>query len=406
MKRVIFVDDEVRILDGMRRMLRSMRNKWEMAFAPSGQMALDMMAASPFDVIVSDMRMPEMDGATLLEQVQQRYPETVRIVLSGHTEMAAAFRVVPIAHQFLAKPCDPETLYMAIERTCHLQAMLTDKAVRSMVGALSDLPALPRTYDTLNRALADPDSSLTRISSIIERDIGITAKILQLANSAFFGNAQPVANIQSAVGYLGLNTLKCLVLSLEVFKVFASKKAVPGISLKAMERHAQITAHIVARLPVPKHLAEVAVASAMLHDVGKLVQVWKLPESLMETMRKSKAERVPVYKVEEQANGFSHAEIGAYLLGIWGLPYPVVETVALHHAPARVPHQAFDAIVAVHVADLLAHSVDPAQDEVYTGSILEESSADLERMHVLDQVAAWQEMVKDVPDLVDEERAA
>jgi DNA-binding NtrC family response regulator len=113
MKRVIFVDDEARILEGLRRMLRPMRNQWEMAFAPGGQAALDVMATTPFDVIVSDMRMPGMDGAALLEQVREHYPEVIRIVLSGHTEMATALRVVPIAHQFLAKPCDAETRFIS-----------------------------------------------------------------------------------------------------------------------------------------------------------------------------------------------------------------------------------------------------------------------------------------------------
>jgi HD-like signal output (HDOD) protein len=194
--------------------------------------------------------------------------------------------------------------------------------------------------------LADPDSSLLKIAGIIEQDIGISAKILQLANSAFFGTSQPVANIQTAVGYLGLNALKCLVLSVEIFKVFKPRTQVPGFSLDAMQRHAQLTTHIVSRLPVPKHFMDVALVSCMLHDVGKLIQAWKLPERFAETIKKSAEDRVPLYRVEEGAHGFSHAEIGAYLLGIWGLPYPVVETVALHHSPNRVPRQGFDAIAA------------------------------------------------------------
>jgi len=406
MKRVLFVDDEIRILEGLRRMLRPMRNEWEMAFAPGGQAALDLMAHSPFDAIVSDMRMPEMDGATLLQQVRERYPEVIRIVLSGHTEMSTALRAVPIAHQFLAKPCDAGTLRLAIERACHLQALLTDSCVRSTVGALGDLPALPRIYDALNKALADPDSSLRKISGIVEQDIGISAKILQLANSAFFGSSEPVANIQSAVGYLGLNALKCLVLSLEIFKVFAPRTNVPGYSIDAMQRHALITAHIVARLPVPKHLADVAFVSSMLHDVGKLIQAWKLPESFAETIRQSADEHLPLYKVEERARGFSHAEIGAYLLGIWGLPYPVVETVALHHAPTRVPHQGFDAIAAVYVANLLAHRVDPVPAKADPESDLTQFEQDLAALGVLDSIPAWQQMASDVPALMAEAEAA
>jgi len=400
MKRVLFVDDEVRILEGLRRMLRPMRDEWEMEFAPGGEAALDAMSECPFDVIVSDMRMPGMDGASLLEQVRKRHPQVVRIVLSGHTEMTSAMRVVPIAHQFLAKPCEAEMLRLAIERACHLQALLNDGSVRSMVGSLGDLPALPRIYDALNRTLADPDSSLLKISAIVEQDIGICAKILQLANSAFFGSAQPVTNIQSAVGHLGLNALKCLVLSLEIFKVFEPKTKIPGFSMDAMQRHAQITAHIVARLPVPKHLAEVAVVSSMLHDVGKLILAWKLPRRFAAAIGQSAKSQQPLHKVEERIHGFSHAEIGAYLLGLWGLPYPVVETVALHHSPNRTPHQGFDAIAAVFVANLLAHRLEPVSEQFDPESDIAQFEEDLMALGLLDKLCVWQDMVKDVPALV------
>lgn len=397
MKRVLFVDDEVRILDGLRRMLRPMRNEWEMAFTSGARAALDVMAGSPFDVIVTDMRMPGMDGAALLEQVREHYPEVIRIVLSGQTEMATALRVAPIAHQFLAKPCDAGRLRQAIERACHLQALLTDISVRSLVGGLGDLPALPRIYDALNKALGDPDSSLAKISSIVEQDSGISAKVLQLANSAFFGSSRPVTSIQNAVGYMGLNALKCLVLSVEIFKVFAPKTKVPGFSMDAMQRHALLTAHIAARLPVPKHFAEAAFVSSTLHDVGKLIQAWKLPVGFAETIRESTDEHLPLYKVEERAHGFSHAEMGAYLLGIWGLPYPVVETVALHHSPNRVPHQEFDAVAAVYVANLLAHRIEPAHDQPDSESDLEQSEQDLAELGVLDSIPEWLDEVKDLP---------
>jgi HD-like signal output (HDOD) protein len=406
MKRILFVDDEVKILEGLRRMLRPMRNEWEMDFAPGGQAALDLMAASPFDVIVSDMRMPGLDGAALLEQVCARYPQVVRIVLSGHTDVAAALRVVPIAHQFLAKPCDTGMVRLAIDRACQLQALLTDGSVRSLVGGLGDLPALPRIYDALNKALADPDSSIAKIANIVEQDIGISAKILQLANSAFFGSAQTVTNIQTAVNYMGMNALKCLVLSVEIFRVFKPKTSVAGFSMDAMQRHAQLTARIAARLPVPKHFAEIAFVSSMLHDVGKLIQAWKLPESFAENMRQSAEENLPLYKLEERAHGFSHAEIGAYLLGIWGLPYPVVETVAFHHAPNRVPHRELDPIAAVYVANLLAHRLEPAFRNADPECDLMHCEQDLAALGVLDQMPAWEEMVKDIPARMADSEAA
>ncbi len=358
MRRILFVDDESRILEGLQRMLRPQRHEWEIAFAQGGEAAIALLEATPFDVVVSDMRMPGMDGAALLSHVREHFPQMVRIVLSGHTELSTALRVVPVAHQFLAKPCDAQTLRVAVERACHLKALLSDESIRRTVTALGDLPSLPRTYEALTQALADPDTSLAKVGRIVEQDVGISAKVLQLVNSAFFGVSHSMTNVQSAVSYLGINTLKSLVLSVEIFRAFKPRGDLPGFSLEKLQQHAQITAFIAARLPVAKHLADIAMVAGLLHDVGKLIMAWKRSDQFRTMLVNASENNCPLYKVEEKAMGFSHAEIGAYLLGLWGLPYTIVEAVALHHAPGRVPHQSFDAISAVYTANLLAHELE------------------------------------------------
>ena len=399
MKRILFVDDEARLLEALRRMLHPHKLEWEMEFAPGAGAALALMESRTFDVIVSDMRMPGMDGAALLARVRERYPQVVRIVLSGQTEMATALRAVPVAHQFLAKPCDGEMLRIAIERACHIQALLTDESVRGCVGALGDLPALPRIYGGLTSALSEPEVSLQRIADIVEQDVGISAKILQLTNSAFFGIPTVVTNVQNAVSYLGFDILKCLVLSVEVFRVFAPKASTPGFSLDALQRHATLTAHIVSRLSVPRHLTDVAIVSCMLHDVGKLIEAWKLPDRFALAMETSVNDRQPLYRVEEQAYGFSHAEVGAYLLGLWGLPYSVVEAVALHHAPNRVPHQSFDAIGAVYVANILAHRLEARSGEDAHRFDFEMHREDLVTLGVWEKIEGWCEGTGDITGL-------
>lgn len=399
MRRVLFVDDEPKILEGLRRMLRPQRHEWEMAFAPGGEAALALMEASPFDVIVSDMRMPGIDGAALLCRVREQYPQTVRIVLSGHTELSTALRVVPVAHQFLAKPCDAEMLRVAVERACHLKALLSDDTIRRTVAGLGDLPSLPRTYEALMQSVADPDVSLHQVSKIIEQDVGISAKVLQLVNSAFFGIAHSMTNIQSAVSYLGINTLKNLVLSVEIFRAFKPQRNLPGFSLEKLQHHAQLTAHIAGRLPVPKHLADIAVVAGMLHDVGKLILAWKLSEQFGKMLVEASGARCPVNIVEERHNGFSHAEIGAYLLGLWGLPYTVVEAVALHHGPNRVPHQNIDAISAVYAANLLAHELEEAASGSTPTYNLENYQEELATLGVKELIPEWRAIAKGVPDL-------
>ena len=210
MKSILFVDDEPMVLQGLQRMLRPHRAIWDMSFATSGAEALAMLEGKPFDAVVTDMRMPGMDGATLLEQVRERYPAAIRIVLSGYFEQEAAMRALPVAHQFLAKPCDPMKLRHAIERTVGFVGLLPDVALRRVVGAIGKLPTLPRTSALLVQSLQNPDVQMDEIAAIVERDVGITAKILQLVNSAFFCLPNYVTSVRMAVSYLGLDTLKQL----------------------------------------------------------------------------------------------------------------------------------------------------------------------------------------------------
>ena len=402
MRRVLFVDDEPKILEGLRRMLRPQRHEWEMAFAPGGEAALAMMEATSFDVIVSDMRMPGIDGAVLLRRVRELHPQVVRIVLSGHTELSTALQVVPVAHQFLAKPCDAEMLRVAVERACHLKALLSDESIRRKVTALGDLPSVPRTYEALTQALGDPDTALTTVAKIVEQDVGVSAKVLQLVNSAFFGISNPITNIQSAVSYLGINTLKNLVLSVEIFRAFKPTHELQGFSLEKLQEHALLTAHIAARLPVPKHLADIAIVAGMLHDVGKLILAWKLSGHFEKLLAQALVARCPVNQVEEATAGFSHAEIGAYLLGLWGLPYTVVEAVALHHRPNRVPRQNFDAISAVYIANLLAHDLEKSAGEEPSAYNLQSYQEEFAKLGIAEMIPEWQAMAKEIPQLVAE----
>jgi DNA-binding NtrC family response regulator len=152
MKRILFVDDESRILDGIRRMMRTERERWEMEFALGGEAALLAFDSGNFDVVVSDMRMPGMDGATLLTHIRDRSPASVRIILSGHTELEAAIRAIPVAHRFLAKPCDAVALRETLERACTLQDLLSRAEIRRVVSTIGELPSLSATVATVLKA--------------------------------------------------------------------------------------------------------------------------------------------------------------------------------------------------------------------------------------------------------------
>lgn len=355
MKRILFVDDEVSILDGLKRMLRPMRAEWEMAFAPGGEQALALLATGPFDVIVSDMRMPGMDGAALLEVVREKYPGVLRIILSGYTELQASLRAVPVAHQFLLKPCDPDMLRAGISRATSLGEVLDSRMLTSLVGALRDLPSLPRVFAELKLALGDPKTTIDQVTRIVERDIAVSAKLLQLVNSAFFGLARDVTDVKTAVSCLGMTVLHDLVLTLEVFRSFSANEFVSENYLEAFHLHAHLTARIAAGISQNHRLSPGVVLAALLHDVGKLVIAERTPAHFARALDQARAESRPLFEVEEQLTHISHAEVGAYLLSLWGLPYSLVEAVAHHHHPRRVPQNGVDMVLVVHVANLLAH---------------------------------------------------
>lgn len=313
-------------------MFRPQRKHWEMSFVTSGAEALAMLASRPCDVIVTDMRMPGMDGATLLEQVQERYPGVVRIVLSGHVEMEAALRAAPVAHQFLSKPCDAEKLRETIERACDWRAKLTDEGICRVIGAVGRLPSQPATCASLLAAVQDPDTNVGRVVRLIENDVGIAAKVLQLVSSAFFGCRNEVRSIREAVNYLGLETLKQLVLSVEILRTFQPMH-IRGFALTDFEAHSRLAAGIAAQLPAQKGVASAAVVAALLHDTGKLVLATRLPGQFELALRTAQERAVPLHTVEEDLLGTGHAEVGAYLLDLWGLPEDIVEAVLKHHRP-------------------------------------------------------------------------
>ncbi|MGA2813527.1 MAG: response regulator [Candidatus Acidiferrum sp.] len=355
MKRILFVDDEVNILDGLKRMLRPMRGEWEMSFATGGEAALAILEASPCDVIVTDMRMPEMDGAALLEKVRERHPGVFRIILSGYTELQASLRAVPVAHQFLMKPCEPEALRAGIARAASLGNILDSRMLTSLVGGLRDLPPLPRVFAKLKLALADPNTSMEQISRIVEQDVAVSAKLLQVVNSAFFGLARNVTDIKSAVVCLGMSVLQDLVLTIEVQRSFTPNEFLTEEFLEGCQRHAQLTARIAGGIAHEVRLTPAVVLAALLHDVGKLVIAERTPAHFARVLEEAEVEHIPLFAAEERLIHISHAEVGGYLLSLWGLPGDVVEAVAHHHHPRRVSHSGIDMVLVVYLANLLAH---------------------------------------------------
>lgn len=353
MKRILFVDDESRVLDGLRRLLRGQRREWEMVFALGPHEALAELEAGPFDVVVTDMRMPEMDGAELLGRVERAHPQTVRLVLSGHSELDSVLRAAKTAHQFLSKPCEGQVLVETIQRTCLLQGLLRSPELLRIAGDLEPLPALPRAFEALNRALDAPEVSLTAVGEIVQSDPALCAKLLRFVNSSFFGVRQEISDPQHAVSYLGVQALRNLVLSLEVFEAPGTENAPDVDFVATLQRHSTQVARL-ARAVVGGGPGESdAFVAGMLHDVGLLLLASRAPQLLEDVSAGVRDSGRPLCVVEGEVLGVGHAELGAYLLGLWGLPAPIVEAVAHHHHPSRGGSRGLDALAAVYVAEAL-----------------------------------------------------
>lgn len=354
MNRVLFVDDEPSILSGLRRMLRPYRNDWDMSFTEGGEQALGLMEQNPFDVVVSDMRMPGMDGVELLSKVKQEHPDTIRIALSGHAEMEMLLESVQVTHQFLSKPSDGEHIRNVISQALALRKMLDNPKLRACISSVDMLPSLPSLYSRVTAVAASPDGTLKEIGEIIGEDISMTAKILQIVNSAFFGLAREISSAEEATTILGLDVIRSLILSAKVFSRYEQSDCAADLEL--LNLHCQRVGILAKTIAKQEGLApkacDFALMAGMLHDIGKLILATSFPEQYREAYKNQ--EKLDS-QLECEAFGVSHAEIGAYLLGVWSLPNPVVEAVAYHHIPNKAIEHRFSSLTAVHIADALIY---------------------------------------------------
>jgi len=397
-RRILFIDEEPRVLAGLRRALYSERDAWEMVFAQSPQPALEAFDEAPFDVIVTDIRVPGDDGE-LLRGIMSRYPSTVRIVLSSEAQRETMLRAVGPMHQYLAKPCDPDTLKATLARACALSNLLTNERLRRLVTQMERLPSLSSLYFDIMDELRSPDPSAKRVGEIIAQDLGMSAKVLQVVNSAFYALRQQVSSPAHAVVLLGLDSIRILVLSLHVFQQFESLP-VWRLPLNALWRHSILVAmaakRIVDRETADARAADRAFMAGLLHDVGKLVLAVNLPKEYGAAMDRAEVRHIALHEAEAEVLGATHAEVGAYLLGIWGLPDTIVMATAHHHSVRGSEERTFGPLSAVHICNALVSEVTHLARIGARPTIDERHVAEL---GLLDRLACWRDVVQETVTL-------
>lgn len=335
---VVFVDDEPLVLAALGNRLRRQRKVWDLSFCETGADALAKIAANPPAIVVADLGMPEMDGAELLTRVREVAPGAIRIALSGQVDSEAATRLLSIAHQYLAKPCDVDWIVRAVERRQQLASTVGSPEVIAIVAACPSLPAAPKTYAKLSALLAKPSWSVDEVARVVEADAMLTAKIVQIAASPFFGFRRPVTTVREAVRVLGASVVSRLVLGLESGQSFPPELR-SMIDLEAHARHAQAAAAAAAEL-APPELAMDAYVAGLVHDLGVLVLALARPDEVRALQARAEGDEERLVQLERETWGFTHADVGGALLSLWGLPCSIVDAVLKHHDEGELPELA------------------------------------------------------------------
>jgi HD-like signal output (HDOD) protein len=351
---ILLVDDDPNMGERLCRLLKPLESDWNMISVRSGHEALTTLAAQRCDVIMTDMRMPVKDGVQLLEEVRTGYPHVVRVLLTEPSDQEAVLRSSGSAHQCLPKSSPLQAFQSTITRACAIQELLRNEVLLKLVSGMQTLPSLPTLYREVMQELQSPDASIEKIGQIISKDLGMLTKMLQVVNSPFYGLPRRISSATQAVALLGLETIKSLVLSMKVFSQFESS-AQTFFSLDILWNHGMTTgryARMIAKgQGTETRDMEDAFTAGLLHDVGLLVLATNVPDQYTETLALMN-QGIAESEAERQVLGATHAEVGGYLLGTWGLSDPIVEAVAFHHDPGRSAGHAFSPLAAVYIANV------------------------------------------------------
>ena len=357
---ILFVDDEQQILDSLRLSLRNLRSEWDMTFVTEGREALELFDIKSHDVVVTDLRMPGIDGATLLREIRRKNPTTARIILSGYSDHEAALKNICLANEYLCKPCPTQDLILTIRRALNLREFIENSKLKEVIAKIDNIPALPNSYIELNEALLDRNVSTKKIGDIIRKEMALAATILRIANSPFFGFQSKIANINQAITFLGIQTLRTLIISTHLFSSL-KKSYLSSFSIDMLWDHSIRVAGFAKRIAETESLnssmRDDCIISGMLHDIGKLVLDTKLPEESSLVIDKVNKEECPLHEAERDILGVTHAEIGAYLLGQWGFNHEQMEAVRWHQVLKPEYGMSMTPPLILHVANFLDHEL-------------------------------------------------
>jgi HD-like signal output (HDOD) protein len=356
-RNILLVGDDARRLQDPLPLPRS--QQWIVTVAATGSQALLELEHRPQDVVVADVDACAADAASLLCAISERWPSTSRIALCGSLDCSSqAYQVpYPAAHQYIFRESAASEFHEAVERCLRMQDLLSQPGLRALIGSVHRLPPRPRTFARLQVMMSHKNVTPKKICAVIEADAAITAKLLQLANCAMFHERDRIKSIEQALTRLGFLGVRNLVMCSEVLTGW-QRAARSELDLESMQAHVQQVARVTAALTAGSPCADEAVLAAFLHDIGYWVLVQERPVQLNQAAALALTRDIPMQEAERCVLGTSHAEIGAYLLGLWGMPNTLVEAIAHHHTPELVGVTRFNTLSALAAALALSGTDD------------------------------------------------
>ncbi|MBI1840093.1 MAG: HDOD domain-containing protein [Verrucomicrobia bacterium] len=353
-RRLLLVGDGPRGLQTLKTLASGLGPTWEVVGAAGLVEAQCAMGQGTTDAVVTELRVGGASGLQFLNQITELHPKTQRFLLADLSDKQAVTKCVGTSHHYLATPCDPETLRAALDRAFSLDVWLMNDRVKKFTSQMQKLPSIPSLYFQVVKELQSPTASLETIGNLIAKDLVMTAKLLQLINSAVFGLRRQIASPTEAVLCLGAETTKSVLLLAHTFSYFDKIKS-SSFSVERLWEHALSTGtmarQIAAQSGASLDTVEESFTAGLLHDIGKLVIACNLTTEYIKVIQSAHQEKKPLWVMEESAFSLTHAEVGACVLGIWGLPVTIVEGVALHHYPSRFLSKTFSPLTAVHIAN-------------------------------------------------------
>ena len=393
--KILFVDDQPEVLDGIRRNLRQMGEVWDVEYCTNGKDALAVIKGSMVDVLVTDMRMPGMDGAQLCHEVSVSSPQTIRTILTGECSPDQIMRAFGMAHRCLSKPCAPSLLIQTLKHALSLQKRINSLPLIEFVAQINALPTMPGIFADLMNELLSADADMRRVSDLVSKDMVVSCRVLQLVNSAYFGLRCRVDSAGHAAQLLGLERLKGLVLTAGLFAQFASKLPA-GICLDAMQEASLTTSLVAGRIMRAEmrqslQLSNKAVFAGAVHDLGQLVFLQNRAEEYCPMLAANQQCHKQLCAEELRVFGVTHADVGAYLMNLWGMDADVVDAVAHHHDPCATEVPGFTVLTALHVAEALIYELNPNSQWPFGATLNHEYVAEFITVEQLDQ---WRLLTK------------